>query len=603
VGVTDTDLWGDRDDAPVLLRAAPEGHFLVEAKVSLDVAPEGCCQNFVQAGLALYGDDDNYLKLVVVSIWETRQTEFAREVGPPAPREPHYGSSVAGPPGRDWTWLRLAVRRRPEGETVTAWTSRDGADWVRGATWTHDLPGLRLGLVAMGGAGPFTARFEGLRVWAWHDRATARLDRLSCGLDLAQTGWAENGGAGMDPSAVVRFGPFAFDRVRMVLERDGTPVPVGGRGTALLAALVGAQRHVVTRGELLDAVWRGQVVEERNLPVQIAALRKAMGDLPDDENPIRTVSRVGYRLVPDGSPHRAAGILALRPSVAVLPFADLSGDPSLAFFSDGVTEDIIAALSRFRTLAVVGRGTAFAYKGRATPAPEIARALGVRYVLEGSVRRAGRRLRVTAQLVDAEEGALLWADRFEEELDGLFEIQDRIAATVVGLAEPRSRGPSWSGRGASTPGTWTPTTTSCGAPRCSRTWTRGQPSTTGSSAISTARSSSTPISPWPWRGRASRTSSGGRWAGRGRPAWTTSPWRPSFAGGRSRGPATTPWCWPSPPWSGTPSGTTARRPWPFPSARSPSTPTAAPCCASRASSTGSGPTGRAPGRRGGARRG
>jgi TolB-like protein len=150
-------------------------------------------------------------------------------------------------------------------------------------------------------------------------------------------------------------------------------------------------------------------------------------------DPIRTVPRVGYRLMVDAS---RATILELRPSVAVLPFANLSGDPDFAFFADGVTEDIIAALSRFRTFAVVARGSSFGYGSRGVSAVQAAAALGVRYVLEGSVRREGHRLRVAARLSD-DAGTVLWADRFEEELGGVFEMQDHITAAVVHLAEPR----------------------------------------------------------------------------------------------------------------------------------------------------------------------
>src|SRR4028118_248975 len=112
----------------------------------------------------------------------------------------------------------------------------------------------------------------------------------------------------MDRAVVVRLGPFAFDRARMVLKREGQPVPIGGRGAALLSALVDAQGQVVTRSELLDAVWHDQVVEERNLTVQMAALRKAMGDLPNGEELIHTVSRVGYRLMLAGLTPRSHGI-------------------------------------------------------------------------------------------------------------------------------------------------------------------------------------------------------------------------------------------------------------------------------------------------------
>jgi arabinan endo-1,5-alpha-L-arabinosidase len=133
--------------------------------VAVDWPAEGCCQNYVQAGLVLYGDDDNYLKLVAVSIWETRQTEFARERGPVPAGFPRYGSSVGGPVGPDWTWLRLSVRRGPEGEIVTAFTSRDGERWDQGATWMHDLGQVRIGLVAMGGPGGHAARFDYVRTF------------------------------------------------------------------------------------------------------------------------------------------------------------------------------------------------------------------------------------------------------------------------------------------------------------------------------------------------------------------------------------------------------------------------------------------------------
>lgn len=240
----------------------------------------------------------------------------------------------------------------------------------------------------------------------------------------------------MDRSPVVRFGPFAFDRAHGILQRDGRPVPIGGRGAALLAALVDAQGQVVTRDELLEAAWPGQVVEEHNLTVQIASLRQAMGGSYDGTEMIRTVSRVGYRLMLDDPPKCSNTIQALRPSVVVLPFGNLSGDPKMAFFADGVTEDIITALSRFKTFAVVAPGSSFALRGSAVPAPDIAQALGVRYLLDGSVRREGHRLRIVARLSDA-SGIVLWAGSFDEELGGVFEIQDRITAMVVGLVEPQ----------------------------------------------------------------------------------------------------------------------------------------------------------------------
>jgi arabinan endo-1,5-alpha-L-arabinosidase len=139
----DADLYEDRDDAGVLTRPAPDGDYVVEVRVRLDVPPEGCCQNYVQAGLVIRADDDAYVKLVVASIWETRQTEWAREVPDPPEGAPRYGNTVVGPPGEDWTWLRVAVRREGSTELYRAYTSRDGETWRRGGAWRHALGGGR----------------------------------------------------------------------------------------------------------------------------------------------------------------------------------------------------------------------------------------------------------------------------------------------------------------------------------------------------------------------------------------------------------------------------------------------------------------------------
>jgi arabinan endo-1,5-alpha-L-arabinosidase len=161
------DVFVDSNTASVLTRAAPRRDYVVEAKVHLDVPPEGCCQNFVQAGLLVYGGDDAFIKLTHASIFETRQTEFAKEV-PTAPAGfPRYGNTVVGPPA-EWTYLRIVKRTLEsaagENERYTAYTSQDGEDWVRGGTWTHRLgDDAKIGLVSMGGTG-FTADFEYVRV-------------------------------------------------------------------------------------------------------------------------------------------------------------------------------------------------------------------------------------------------------------------------------------------------------------------------------------------------------------------------------------------------------------------------------------------------------
>jgi TolB-like protein len=239
-------------------------------------------------------------------------------------------------------------------------------------------------------------------------------------------------------AAADKFGPFVFERERMMLARDGVPCALGGRGTALLAALVDADGEVVRKEALMEAAWPGTIVEEGNLSVQIAALRKALGQRPDGSEWIATVPRVGYRLVRD-----TAAILDTvergLPSLAVLPFENLSNDPEQEYFADGVVEDIITALSRFRFFSVAARNSSFVYKGRAVDVRQVAKELQVRYVLGGSVRRAGNRLRIAAQLVDGIGGGHIWARTFEGSLDDVFEMQDRITESVAGEVGPSIR--------------------------------------------------------------------------------------------------------------------------------------------------------------------
>jgi arabinan endo-1,5-alpha-L-arabinosidase len=171
------DLYVDANNASVLTRPAPDGDYVVETRVRLSLPAEGCCFNYVQAGLVLYENDDSFIKLVHVSIWETRQTEFAREVSGVPAGYPRYGNTVVGPPG-EWTWLRIVVRNHGAGsvdgpyggqQRFTAYTSHDGVTWTRGGTWAGDLgEDARIGLVAMGGSG-FAAAFDYVRVNRVHD--------------------------------------------------------------------------------------------------------------------------------------------------------------------------------------------------------------------------------------------------------------------------------------------------------------------------------------------------------------------------------------------------------------------------------------------------
>jgi TolB-like protein/tetratricopeptide (TPR) repeat protein len=237
-----------------------------------------------------------------------------------------------------------------------------------------------------------------------------------------------------------RFGPFVLKPGRQ-LQRDGQPVALGPRALTMLETMLAAEGEVVTKAELLERVWPGVTVEEGNITVQIAALRRELGSRPDGGEWIVTVPRVGYRLVAapaaqaEASPAEAEG----RPSVAVLPFVDLSADATRDYFADGLVEDLITALSRFKSFAVVSRYSSFAYRDRASDVRQVARELGVRYLLEGSVRLSGERVRVTVQLVDAATGTHLWASSFDGEMGQIFEFQDTITASVVGLVEPQIR--------------------------------------------------------------------------------------------------------------------------------------------------------------------
>ena len=238
----------------------------------------------------------------------------------------------------------------------------------------------------------------------------------------------------MEPAFV--FGPFVFDPAAGELRRDGAIVAgIGRRGLALLAALLEAQGEAVTKDQLLARAWPGQIVEEANLSVQIAALRKALGLAENGAHWIATVPGVGYRFLRTPSDSTPSG--PVRPAIAVLPFQNFSGDVEQGYFADGIVEDLITALSRFKGFAVAARNSSFAI-GPLEP-PQVAKVLGVRYLLEGSIRRRGEGLRVTARLLDASDGRALWSEQFDGALENLFDFQDRIVERVVGLVEPEVR--------------------------------------------------------------------------------------------------------------------------------------------------------------------
>lgn len=245
----------------------------------------------------------------------------------------------------------------------------------------------------------------------------------------------------MDGEAI-SFGCFRLDLGRRELLREGAPMRLRGRALDILCALGAAKGEVVSKDELMARLWPGRIVEEGNIHVHVSALRKALDEHGGGHSYIVTVPGRGYRLAGlvdaiEVAPFTTQ-ILPLpdKPSIAVLPFANLSGDPEQEYFADGMVEDLITNLSRLRWLFVVSRNSTFTYKGKAVDVRQVGIELGVRYVLEGSVRRASNRVRVTAQLIEAESGRHVWAERYDRWLEDIFAVQDEITDTIAATLEP-----------------------------------------------------------------------------------------------------------------------------------------------------------------------
>jgi len=250
------------------------------------------------------------------------------------------------------------------------------------------------------------------------------------------------------------------------LTRDGQHVPVEPQVFDLLVYLVKNRDHVVSKDDLIESIWNGRIVSESTLTSRINAARTAVRDTGKDQAVIRTIARKGFRFVgnvgnpgsalalptvlsgalaPQGTPahanlFRSAEAAAIppldRPAIAVLPFTNISGESEQEYFSEGISEDIITALSKLRWFYVVARNSSFAYKGKAVHLKEIGEELGVGYVIEGSVRKDGDHVRITAQLIDVVSGSHLWAERFDRDLVDVFAVQDEITQAVVAAIEP-----------------------------------------------------------------------------------------------------------------------------------------------------------------------
>jgi adenylate cyclase len=280
---------------------------------------------------------------------------------------------------------------------------------------------------------------------------------------------------------MLQFEGYTLDIARNSLRAADREVALRRKSFELLRYLVENSDRLVTKEELLKAIWPNVIVTDESLMHCVSEVRQALGD--SKQTIIVTVPRCGYRFAapvvrvatnaanvaaaapsplvgegrgegsgafgadvphgstptPDPSPQGGGGrkegstISDDRPSVAVLPFANLNGDPQQDYFSDGITEDIITELSRFSELLVIARNSSFQYKGKAVDIRQVGRELGARYVLEGSVRRSGGRVRVAAQLIDAVTGAHRWAERYDRELHDVFAVQDEVAHTIVAI--------------------------------------------------------------------------------------------------------------------------------------------------------------------------
>jgi adenylate cyclase len=250
---------------------------------------------------------------------------------------------------------------------------------------------------------------------------------------------------------VLRFDSFVLDLARGCLRMGDQDIDLPPKAFGVLRHLVQNAGRLVSKQELHEVVWPNVVVSDDSLVQSIRELRQKLGD--EEHRLIKTLPRRGYlfdvsvsvsdvtAVATSHANTASAAAKALpsalplpdRPSVAVLPFTNLSDDPAQEYFADGIVDDIITELSRFSELFVIARNSSFRYKGKAVDVREVGRDLGVRYVLEGSVRRLGDRSRISAQLIDAVTGGHRWAERYERELQGVFAVQDEVVRSIVAL--------------------------------------------------------------------------------------------------------------------------------------------------------------------------
>ena len=241
-------------------------------------------------------------------------------------------------------------------------------------------------------------------------------------------------------SSLLRIADLRVDPTLDEVCKDGRTIKLEPKAMQLLICLAERAGEVVSVEELLDRVWKEVVVSQDSVYAAVPAPRRTLGDDPKSPRYIANVVRRGYRLIapvsswvePPAEPTaHAPTALRDKPSIVVVPFVNLSRDPAQEYFSDGITEDLITELSRWRLLAVRSRSASFRYRGVAVDMQRIGRELNVGYVVEGSVRRMGERIRISVQLVDAETGSDIWVEKFDRGLEEIFAVQDRVVQTIV----------------------------------------------------------------------------------------------------------------------------------------------------------------------------
>jgi TolB-like protein len=319
---------------------------------------------------------------------------------------------------------------------------------VDGIRWENQFEEIVAGVIALSKSFPSPKASHGRRSGAfgksWRNLGISLGNRRISG--IAAIFWPKRVSRGsLWGLMLYHFDRFSLDSDRRELRRDGTPISVEPKVFDLMVYLVDCRDRVVSKDDLINTVWHGRIVSESALATCINAARAAFGDSGEEQRLIKTFPRKGLRFVATvlqgpvdhPTPALLPAYLALpdRPST-VLPFQNMSSEPEQEYFADGIVTDIIMGLARIKWLFVISRNSSFVYKHRPTEVKQIGRELGVRYVLEGSIRKSGSRVRIAAQLIDAENGAHIWAERYDRQLDDIFALQTKYPTRWSGQSNP-----------------------------------------------------------------------------------------------------------------------------------------------------------------------